>query len=257
MRQLILSLAVVIGTGCTPGIGPLAVSAIQPYKPNCEFPDDDSLGVNSFDTVDVAADPKIMLVATISGGEFFASNSSQPPLVVGGRVIAPESRDSITIQRVNIRYTAKPPIPGLGASVVDVIPLTGIISRDAPTLRMGFPLFGAIARKQFRSLGASNVDPPIQFTASFEFQGVTTSGAEIRTAPVPLPMNLIKSEITCATADPRIRRFESPSATEASACFSAGIGVRLGNNPMLCCDALDPMTQTPRVTPTPGCDILP
>lgn len=257
MRQLILSLAVVIGAACTPGVGPLAVTNVQPYKGNCEFPEADELGINRFETVDVAADPKIMLVATISGGEFFASAAAQPPLVVGGRTLAPEGRDSITIQRLNVRYTAKPPIPGLGASVVDTVAMTGLISRDVPTLRFGFQLFGPTARKQFRALGASNTDPPIQFTASFEFQGVTTSGAEVRTAPVPVPMNIIKSEITCASADPRIRRFDDPNATENSTCFSAGIGRRLANDATLCCNQIDPMTSAPRVTSTPGCDILP
>lgn len=257
MRHLILSLAVVIGTACTPGIGPISVTSIQPFKPNCELPETDDPNVNSFDIVDVAADPKIMLVATLSGGESFVSAVGQPPLLVGQRTLAPEGRDSITIQRVNIRYTARPPIPGLGASVVDTIPLTGVISKEVPSLRMGFPLFGQIARKQFRALGASNTDPSIQFTASFEFQGVTTSGAEVRTAPVPIPMNIIKSEITCVSADPRIRRFQDSTALESTACFSAGIGRRLGNERMLCCDSLDPATQSLLVTSTPGCDIIP
>lgn len=255
MRQLIVIVAVVCGTSCTTGVGPLAVTSIQPYKLTCEFPAEDDLNITSIETMDVASDPKVTLVATISGGEFFETAQAQPALVVGGKTIAPEGRDSITIQRVNLRYTARPPIPGLGASVVDTVPLTGLISSAVPTLRIAFPLFGPTARKQFRALGASNTDPAIQFTSSFEFVGVTTSGAEIRTAPVPIPMNLVKSEITCATTDPRIRRFTDGNAFDG--CFSAGFARRLANEPSLCCNKLDPTTQTPLVTATPGCDILP
>ena len=255
MRQLIVIMAVVIGIGCTPGVGPLSVTSVQPLTNNCEFPEAEDLNISSIELLDVAADPKATLVATLSGGDFFTGGTAQPPVVVGGRTISPEGRDSITILRVNLRYTAKPPIPGLGASVVDTVPLTGLISSAVPTLRIAFPLFGPTARKQFKALGASNVDPPIQFTPSFQFVGVTTSGAEIRTAPVPIPTNLIKSEITCASADPRIRRFTDANAIDG--CFSAGVGRRLANDRSLCCDKLDPMTQTPLVTSTPGCDTLP
>lgn len=251
MRQFSILLSLLTVVGCTNGNSPLYVSRLRALDQQTCAPLAEEVITPGFDLVDVAADPQASVFAVLSGGaDFFAG---QPSQAVGNRVLAQTGRDSLIVQRIVLRYTSKPPIPGLAASVTDTIFKTVTITKDSDEAIITVPLFGPNARAKLRSLAASNTDT-YQFVSNFEFQGVTAlSNVEFKTTSIPVPMNLVKSEVTCSPEDPRLKRFVTPQT-----CFSAGVNNRLVGNTTLCCNAgIDPATGQPRITAEAGCDILP
>ncbi|MBM4784038.1 MAG: hypothetical protein GQE15_40730 [Archangiaceae bacterium] len=251
MRQFSILLSLLTVVGCTSGTSPIYVSRLRALDPQTCAPLAEEFITPGFDLIDVAADPQASVFAVLSGGADFFSN--QPAQTVGTRTIAPTGRDGVMVQRIVLRYTSKPPIPGLAASVTDTIFKTVTITKESEEAIITVPLFGPNARAKLRSLGASNTDT-YQFVSTFEFQGVTTqSNFEFKTGAIPVPMTLVKSEVTCSPEDPRLKRFTTPQT-----CFSAGVNNRLVGNTALCCNAgIDPATGQPRITAEAGCDILP
>lgn len=251
MRQFSILLSLLTVVGCTTGNSPLYVSRVRAIDQKTCIPLGETVLQGSFDLIDVAADPQATVYAVLSGGpDFFAG---QPQQQVGTRLLAPAGRDGAIVQKIVLRYTSKPPIPGLSASVTDTILKTVTITKDSDEAFIPVELFGPNARAKLRALAPSNTDT-YQFVTNFEFQGVTSlSNVEFKTSPIPIPMTLVKSEVTCSPEDPRLKRFSTPQP-----CFSAGVETRLVGNTGLCCNAgIDSATGQPRITAEPGCDILP
>jgi hypothetical protein len=257
MRSIALISFIVLGTACTPGNSPLYVDRVRPLLPmgtGCSLSDDENLLIRNLDLIDVAATPDFEVAAVVRGMADFFSVQSQPGIVLSsGNRLTADARDRITLTRILLRYSSRPAIPGITASLTDTIPITVVITREAQQVIVPVPLFGKNVRDQLAKLSPSNTDPPFQFVSTFELQGTTMSGAEVRTDPVPFPMNMVKSEVTCTSADTRLIRYTNPGV--AASCQFAGLGQRLG--PSSCCNQLDASGNPSLDFTRLGCDVLP
>lgn len=262
MRICLLLLSILTTAACTPGVGPLYIASINksfitPMIGTCG-PEKDPL--TNLGVIDVAAGPDMEISATIGGVEdYFAGQ--QGTIVSSGQILAPASREHLTVQKVFVRYASKPAIPGLtpgpegqaaciAAGKCDLIPRTLLLSNTSSKPVMQVPLFGNNARAKLEALSASNLDS-FQFTVTFEIQGISEpAGSEFRTPPVSIPLTLVKSEVTCAAAsDQRLKRYINP-APATRGCNFIGATRRFGaadccNNPTV----VDPSE--------PGCDVAP
>lgn len=254
---LIVAVMSLLGSACTPGNGPLFVNSVRTSVsgPTGCIPTKEN--VTSIGMVDVAAPPELEVTAFIGGAKDFFSPTAQPPLsVTSGQLLSSTSRERLVIQKVFLRYSSKPAIPGLTATITDVVPRTLVLSVDSPTeISLQVPLFGANARAKLEALSPSNADS-FQFTSTFEIQGVTEpGGAEFRTPPISMPMTLVKTEVTCSTPnDQRLKRFSSP-AQGLRGCSFLGLNRRFG--PGDCCLTVDASGNPALDLSQPGCDVLP
>ncbi len=255
--SLIVTVMVFLGSGCTPGNGPLFVNNVRSSVSGTSgcLPSKES--VASLGLVDVAAPPEIEVSAFLGGVKEYFDPAAQVPLVVtGGQVLSSSSRERLVVQKVFLRYSSKPAIPGLTATITDVIPRTLVLSVNSPgEISLQVPLFGANARAKLEALSPSNADS-FQFTSTFEIQGVTEpGGSEFRTPPVSMPMTLVKTEVTCSTPnDQRLKRF-STAAPLLNGCSFLGLNRRFG--PGDCCLTVDASGNPALDLSQPGCDVLP
>lgn len=246
-----------IALACTPGNGPLYVSSVK----NNVLLTSMTLGtvctgrgdVSSM-FVDVAATPDIEVSASLAGfREYFGG---QQPLTVGTQPLGAVNRERLVIQKVVIRYSSRPAIPGLTATTTDTVPRTQLLSNETPAdLALSVPLFGPSARARLEALAASNADS-FQFTSTFEIHGVTEpGGSEFRTPPVSIPMTLVKTEVTCSTPnDQRLKRYSNPAQATRGCTFN-GLNRRFG--PGDCCLTVDAAGNPALDLSQPGCDVLP
>jgi hypothetical protein len=252
-RLSITSALMMVGlSGCTAGNGPFYVVAVYPIIPaTCSAAPPTTMGggITRFAVMDVRAEPHLWVSAQLGGPTQFFDTVNQPPMTLfGGRQIAPPGRDRANVRNVVLRYSSRPPIPGLTATVTDTIPIAANLSADnLGQVSLPVPLFGPNARNKLRDLVESNEDT-FDFTSTLEIQGVLDqSGAEWRTAPFSMPMTLVKSAFNCRdpNVDQRVRTFPG-----GQFCNSLGVNQRVDANS--CCDE-------PTGMPIPGvagCDRL-
>ncbi|MBL8920916.1 MAG: hypothetical protein JNJ54_18785 [Myxococcaceae bacterium] len=258
MRTSALIIAGLLAAGCTPGVGPIYVEKLRPIiqtANGCGLAMEETAIITRLDLIDVAATPDFEVVAALGGLADFFSNQSQPGVVLSdNRRLNPDARERLMVQRILLRYSSRPAIPGITATMTDTIPLVTPITRENTKVQLVIPLFGKNVRDQLARLSPSNTDPPYQFVSTFELQGTMMSGAEFRTDPVSFPMNLVKSEVNCTSpADPRLERY-SP-ADRALSCNFVGLGKRIGSN--FCCNNLDGTGNPALDFGRLGCDVLP
>lgn len=259
MRISTLLIVTLVAAGCTPGVGPIYVEKLRPIIQNgnggCGTPTEESAIITRLNLIDVAATPDFEVAAAIGGLADFFSNQSQPGVVLAdNRRLNPDARERLMIQRILLRYSSRPAIPGVTATLTDTIPLVTPITRENTKVQLVVPLFGKNVRDQLARLSPSNTDPPFQFVTTFEIQGTMMSGAEFRTDPVSFPMNLVKSEVSCPRMnDPRLVRY-SP-ADQALSCNFLGLDKRLDSS--ACCDNLDASGNPALDFSRLGCDVLP
>lgn len=253
-------LSLLLVSACAPQSGPLYVTSVQPNlvgMMGCEPPQNDALIVSGFGTIDVAAPPDLVVWANIGGMPQYFQVQSQPPLIVntGGQQqqIAASGRERLMLQRVVLRYSSRPAIPGLTATVTDTIPRSVPVTPESTRVTMQIPLFGPNALARLAQLSPSNTDT-YQFTSTFEIQGVSDpTGAEIKLQPVSMPMTLVKSEVTCAAPnDPRLKRYDNLTARS---CTFIGALRRFSRGD--CCNRVDASGNPELDLNTPGCDVLP
>lgn len=128
-RTSLLSVACLV-CSCGAPQGPISVRAIFPFVPDMATPPSCSLeagdfGQGAFSLVDVAAqDPDARILVELQGQAVFSQATSQPPLQVGTRILAPGGRDSARFERIELRYSSRPSIPGITANTVDTVPFT-------------------------------------------------------------------------------------------------------------------------------------
>lgn len=246
-----------LASACTPGNGPLFVSSVRSSVSGVGGCVASKEPISSLGLVDVAAPPEIEITAFLGGMTDFFNGAAQPPvLVTGGQQLAASSRERLVVQRVFLRYSSRPAIPGLTATITDAVPRTLLVTPASPSeVSLQVPLFGANARAKLEALSPSNADS-FQFTSTFEIQGVTEpSGTEFRTAPVSMSMTLVKTEVTCSTPnDQRLKRFSSPSQL-IRGCSFLGLNRRFG--PGDCCLTVDASGNPALDLSQPGCDVLP
>ncbi len=252
---LLLFTLIALCSACSAGNGPLYLSSVRSSVPGpgaCSAAKDP---VTSIGLVDVAADPEVEVTAFITGMTDFYNPEAQPKLVTGSQQLAPASRERLLVQRVFLRYSAKPTIPGL-SSVTDTVVRTLALPPTSPVeVPLQVPLFGPNVLKKFQALAASNTDS-FAFTSTFEIQGVTQpSGAEFSTPPFSMPMTLVKTEVTCSTMnDQRLKRFSS-ATPQVRGCSFNGLNKRFSSGD--CCLTVDAMGNPALDLSQPGCDVLP
>jgi hypothetical protein len=243
-------------SACSAGNGPLYLSSVRSSVPGpgaCTAAKDP---VTSIGLLDVAADPEVEVTAFITGMADFYNPEAQPRVITGSQQLAPASRERLLVQRVLLRYSSKPAIPGLTASITDTVARTLALPPASPLeVPIQVPLFGPNVLKKLQALQASNTDS-FAFTSTFEIQGVTQpSGAEFSTPPFSMPMTLVKTEVTCSTVnDQRLKRFSS-ATPQIRACSFIGLNKRFG--PGDCCLTVDAMGNPALDLTQPGCDVLP
>jgi hypothetical protein len=245
-RSFISILAFLVVTACGAPQGPVFVRGIFPYLPDpmagtCDLEVSD-FQVGALTLLDVsAADPDVRVLVELSGQDTFTQTTTQPPLTVGTRILAPAGRDRIRFERIDLRYASRPSIPGISANTVDSIPFTATSGND---IRFPVPLLG---REMVRRLNELPNDNAASFdvTVSFEIVGqMVLSGAPIRTETTPFPLRIVKSEVACM-GDPRLARFSAMTPVGARPCSYFGIGQRF--TPTQCCSAAGNMG-------LPGCE---
>lgn len=242
MKVIALLVATVGFASCTSGNGPFYISAFPAFNADCILEED--IFRSRFTTLDVAAEPEVLVGVRLSGFSEFSDSQSQPPIIIGTRRLTAPQRDRALVQRVVLRYSSRPSIPGISASLVDTIPLTIPMTPVGDEYRFAIPFLGPNARQRLRDLPASNSDAYV-FTTMIELQGITEpSGVEWRTTPVPFSAErLVKSEVTCNNpADNRLKSLGS------AFCVYRGDGVRLTTND--CCNLATPND----VSTDRGCD---
>ena len=248
-----LALLFVFQSACTPGVGPLYVVSLKPATAGCPAPKDTDLTLTALTQVDIAAAPSLELWAKIGGGlDFFGT---QTPLSVTMNSTLSRNVERIVIRSVFIKYSSKPTIPGLSATLSDTVPRTMLLSREVPEANLAIPLFGPNGLSKLAALSPSNTDK-YEFTSTIEIRGVIEpGGSEIRTAPISMPMTLVKSEVTCRATpnDQRLKRFGNPPIPSCSP--SIGMGRRYTEND--CCATVDANGNAALDVNTPGCDVLP
>jgi len=245
-------------SACSAGNGPLYLSSVRSSVPGPGACTAAKAPVTSIGLLDVAAAPEVEVTAFITGMADFYNPEAQPRVITGSQQLAPASRERLLVQRVLLRYSSKPAIPGLTASITDTVARTlALPPASSLEVPIQVPLFGPNVLKKLQALQASNTDPPFAFTSTFEIQGVTQpSGAEFSTPPFSMPMTLVKTEVTCSTMnDQRLKRFSS-ATPQIRGCSFIGLNKRFG--PGDCCLKVDANGQ-PIADPSfePGCDVLP
>ncbi len=245
MRTITLAFILAISAACTAQQGPFFVSSVQALSDTCKFSTGSGatpVQLAAIDTtIDVRADPALSIAVEVSGADDFSTSTSQPPVQVGGRLLAPAGKEHGIVQKVVLRYASKPAIPGINANTVDSYPLGGVLSGKT---MMPIELFGPLLRSKLKDLSPSNEDT-YALKVSFEVHGVLDqSQTPWHTPAYSMDLTLVNSDVTCAPpADNRFIRF--PNAT--APCYSAGVFRRV--NPTDCC-GLAPGTVDGR----PGCD---
>lgn len=256
MRTLTLIALLALAAGCTSGNSPIYVRSMRPLFPagtTCAPPMDEKVAIGNLELIDVAATPDFEVLAVLGGmSDYFAAQSQSQIALASGNRLTADGRDRLTVQRVVLRYSSRPAIPGVTASLTDTYPITIPITKETSDVFVPIPLFGKNVRDQLAKLSASNTDPPFQFVSTFEVQGVASSGQEFRTDPISFPMGLVKSEVTCMTADPRIQRY---NGSGTASCQFVGINQRIG--PSLCCNQVDASGNPTLDFSRSGCDVLP
>jgi hypothetical protein len=247
-RTSLLSVACLV-CSCGAPQGPVSVRAIYPFIPDqMAAPPSCSLAPTefvqgAFSLVDVAAqDPDARILVELQGQAIFTQTTSQPPLQVGARVLAPGGRDSARFERIELRYSSRPSIPGITANTVDTVPFTAAAGAD---LRVPVPLFGREMVRRLNELPPDNA-ASFDLTVSFEIIGsMVLSGAPIRTESTPFPIRIVKSEVACMGTDTRLARFTPNLSPGLRACSYFGLGQRF--TATQCCTAAGNMGQ-------PGCE---
>ncbi|MCA2976710.1 MAG: hypothetical protein INH41_03275 [Myxococcaceae bacterium] len=201
--------------------------------------------------LDVAAkDPEFIVWAELSGFESLAGAPAQPPLQVGTRVLAPAARDKVRFERLELRYSSRPNMPGVvnagsARETVDVIPMATGVGQDKALVTI--PLLGRLLVKALNELPPTSLgnasDPTTGYDLSVNFQlvgSLSQSGNPLRTDSVTFPIRVVKSEvgsgpgaINCGTADTRLAPYSSAVAPAARACNYFGVGQRF--TPEQCC----------------------
>jgi hypothetical protein len=245
-RAFLSMLGFLVVSGCGAPQGPVFVSAIFPYLPDnmagacqLETPDFQVGGLTLLDVA--AAEPDVRILVELEGQDTFTQTTTQPPLTVGTRTLAPAGRDRVRFERIDLRYASRPSIPGISANTVDSIPFTATAGGD---VRFPVPLLGREMVRRLNELPNDNA-AGFDLTVSFEIVGrMTQSGALIRTETTPFPIRIVKSEVNCM-GDPRLARFSAMTPPGARACSYFGIGQRF--TPSQCCSAAGNMG-------LPGCE---
>jgi hypothetical protein len=208
-------------------------------------------GLVGLSLLDVAArDAEFWVWTELTGFEALAQATAQPPVQIGTRVLASAGRDRVRFDRVELRYTSKPTMPGVvnagsARESVDTIPLA--LPPGAGTVVATVPLLGKTLVKAFNDLPPTTVGDSTAPTAGYDlsvtFQivgSLTESATPIRTDAFSFPIRVVKSDvgsapgaIKCDPNDLRLAPFNPGTAAGARACNYYGVGRRFGSSQ--CC----------------------